>query len=79
MTCPRCRRPTAACRCQAELLPPQPAWRHELQERVDQYRARRRRLRPSAAAPALGPAPSDRRVLRFRARPGEAAAALASA
>lgn len=71
MICRRCQHEISVCTCQGELLPPTPPWRQELQQRVDSYRARRQRLRPSIANQAVpsaaGQAPALR-VLPFRAR-----------
>jgi uncharacterized RDD family membrane protein YckC len=60
VTCSKCQQNLAACVCQAELLPPPPEWRQELQHRVDAYRARRR---SHLGAPVLE-FPSEARPLR---------------
>ncbi|HVA64741.1 MAG TPA: RDD family protein [Terriglobales bacterium] len=47
MSCPHCQRDAVNCGCTADLLPPLPAWRYELQQRVDAYRTRRQRPAPA--------------------------------
>jgi uncharacterized RDD family membrane protein YckC len=63
MICPQCHQERTRCRCappaQARLLAPPPAWKRELQERVEAYRARHQ-----GAWPREGERES--RVLEFR-------------
>ncbi|HXR98708.1 MAG TPA: RDD family protein [Terriglobales bacterium] len=61
MRCEICQRDARACRCQARLLPETPAWREEMRQRVEHYRARERARRgANAEARAMD------RVLAFR-------------
>ncbi|MGN6592281.1 MAG: RDD family protein [Terriglobales bacterium] len=65
MICPQCHQERTRCRCappaQARLLAPPPAWKRELQERVEAYRARHHGAAPPRAAAT--------RVLEFRGTP----------
>src|SRR6185312_11892081 len=65
MICQQCNQERTRCRCappaQARLLAPPPAWKRELQERVEAYRARHHGAAPPRAAAT--------RVLEFRGTP----------
>lgn len=71
MNCPHCQRPTHRGPCQpsqAPLLPPPAAWRRELQQRVEAYRARQAAAGLPVAASAPPPAATTGNLVSFPTR-----------